>query len=99
MIREVTHHIGVLKVSLHIPSAQSLKDKRMVIKSIKDKVRSRFNVSVSEIDGQDKWQVATLGFAMISNDNRYIDSCLQNILSLIESAGMCEVCETDMEFR
>ena len=99
MIDNFTHHIGVLKISLHIPHAQSLKDKRMVIKSIKDRVRSKFNVSVSELDHQDKWQLATLAFAMIGNDNRYMDSCLQNILSLIESTGTCNICETNMEFR
>ena len=99
MINDLTHHIGVLKVSVHIPNAQSLKDKRMVIKSLKDKVRSKFNVSVSELDNQDKWQVATLGFAMISNDNRYVDSCLQNILSLIDSFGTCLICESKFEFR
>ncbi len=99
MIRESTDHIGVLKVAIHIPGAQSLKDKRMIVKSIKDKVRSQFNVSVAEVDGQDKWQTATIAFAMVSNDNRYIDSCLQNILSLVRSKGGCEVCETEMEYR
>ena len=71
-----TTHIGLLYVDLFIPDAQSLKDKRQALKSLKDKVRNQFNVSVAELDGQDKWQVATLGFVMLGNDNRYIDGNL-----------------------
>ncbi len=100
MMEDRTGHIGVLLVSLHIPQAQSLKDKRMVVRSIKDKVRAHHNVSVAELDGQDKWQTATLGFAAISSDQRYLDGQLSDVLSLIErhSAGAL-VCEHKIEFH
>ena len=55
VIQDHTQHLGVLTVSIHIPNAQSLKEKRFVLKSLKDKLRRNFNVSVAELDGQDKW--------------------------------------------
>lgn len=97
MIPEFTRHVGILSVYLHIPSAQSLKDKRMVIKSLKERIKNRFNVSVAELDGQDKWQVAVLGIVMISNDQRFIDSNLESILNFIAGHGSCEVCEHKIE--
>ena len=98
MIQEETQHIAVLSVSLHIPAAQSLKDKRTVLKSLKDRVHKKFNVSIAELGGQDKWQVTTLGFAMIGNDNRHMDASLQNLLSFIEKQHGCELCEHQIEF-
>ena len=98
MITDVTQHIGVLIVSIHIPAAQSLKDKRMVLRSVKAQVANKFNVSVSELDQQDKWQVAILGFAMISNDNRLVDAVLQNILSFLQTFATLEVCEHAINF-
>ena len=94
----MTTHIGLLHIDLFIASSQSLKDKRQVLKSLKDRVRNKFNVSVSELDGLDKWQRATLGFVMISNDNRHVDSSLQNIASLIESHPDVETTDRRMEF-
>ena len=91
-------HIGLLHIALFIPDAQSLKDKRYVIKSVKDKVRQRFNVSVAELDGLDKWQVATPGFVMVGSDNRYIDSSLQNVVSLIESYPEVQITSQRFEF-
>ena len=98
MINDHTRHIAVLTVNLYIPSAQSLKDKRMVLKSLKDKVRSKFNVSIAELYCEDKWQVATCGLSMIGNDQRYLDSCLQNILSYIESMDGFEISDHQLEF-
>ena len=91
-------HLAILYIDFFIPQAQSLKDKRMVLKSLKDKVRNQFNVSVAELDGQDKWQVSTFAFAMIGNDNRYIEGTLQNILSLTESYHGLEICNHEIEF-
>ena len=96
----MTYHLGLLTVDLYIhTSPQSLKEKRMVIKPLKDKIRQTFNVSVSELDSQDKWQVATLGFAVINRDQRYIDGQLSDILSFVErnSAGAL-ICEHQIEF-
>lgn len=99
MIPDSTRHVGILLVSLHIPQAQSLKEKRMVLRSIKDKVRAHYNASVAELNGQDKWQVATLGFAVINHDQRYLDGQLNDLLSFVErnSAGAL-ICEHQIEF-
>lgn len=98
MISDITQHLGILTVSIHIPHAQSLKDKRMVLKSLKDRIRSQFNVSIAELGDADKWQTAIIGTAMIGNDNRYIDSTLQNIMSFMETYDTINICEYKIEF-
>jgi len=98
MIQDCTQHIGVLTVSVHIPTARSLKDKRHVLKSLKDRLHNTFNISIAELDGQDKWQVATLGLAMIGSDNRHVDSSLSKALSFIERFTGLELCESHIEF-
>ncbi len=98
MTADVTVHFGLLTVDLFIPSAQSLKNKRQVIKSIKDKIRNRFNVSVAEMDRQDKWQTATLGFCMLGCDRRYINGSLEKILALVRSHYAAEISDHQIEF-
>ena len=66
-------HVLLITISLQIPCAHSLKDKRRQIKSLKDRLRSRFNASVAEIDALDNWQQAVMGACMISNDKSYLD--------------------------
>jgi len=65
-------HVLLIKLSLQIPYAHSLKDKRSQIKSLKDKLSSRFNASVAEIGALDSWQLAEMGVCMISNDRTYL---------------------------
>ena len=89
---------GILSVQLLISSAQSLKDKRMVLRSIKDRIKSKYNVSVAELDGQDKWQTAVLGCAVIGNDQKHLNSCLQDILNFIETCRDVEIVDQRMEF-
>jgi hypothetical protein len=60
--------VGVLQVELTIPSADSLKAKRMVLRSLKDRIRRNFNVSVVEVDENDHWQSAVLAVVVVSND-------------------------------
>lgn len=74
-------HILLIKLTLQIPHAHSLKDKRRQIKSLKDKLSSRFNASVAEIDALDNWQQAVMGVCMISNERTY----LQKQYSLVEA--------------
>ena len=97
MISEVKQFVGVLSVSLHIPSSQSLKDKRRVLKSIKDRVRAKFNASVAELGGQETWQRAVLGFAMISNDHQYLEEASQGIVAMIEGYDEAYICEKDFK--
>ncbi len=76
--------IGVLSTKLAIYQATSLKDKRRVVKSIKDKIRHSFNVSIAETDALESMQSAVLTTAMVSNDGRFVQSCLQQVLNRIE---------------
>jgi len=75
-----------------------LKQKRMAIKWFKDKLRSKFNVSVAGLGSHDKWQIAVLWICMIGGDSRYIDSCLQNILSFIDRYHAVDISDYRIEF-
>lgn len=75
--------IGILQVELLIPCNQSLKEKRIILKSLKDRIRNNFNVSISELDDQDKWQKAKVGIAIVGTEKRKIDAVLSNIIEFI----------------
>ena len=79
--------VGICTLELHIPAAQSLKEKRGVVKSLKKRIQNRFNVSIAEVGGQDKWQVATLGMATVSTDAKVIDQTFAFIDNLVTSDG------------
>lgn len=76
--------VGILTVELRMPGNSSLKEKRMVIKSLKDKIRDRFNVSIAEIDDHDKWQVATFGIAYIGTDKVHVDAALSKVVDFVK---------------
>ena len=76
-------NVGVCKISLRLPENQSLKGKRGVLKSITSRVRSKFNVSVAEVDDHDLWQLATLGVCYVSNSKRHINEVLSKVVDFI----------------
>jgi len=67
-----------------IPGCHSLKEKRVVIKGLKTRIRNQFNVSVAEVDYQDKWQRSILAVAAISNEKKHIEEVLNKILYFVE---------------
>jgi uncharacterized protein len=71
--------IAKLTVELSIPHAQSIKDRRQVVRSLKDKLRHGFNVSVAELDDANLWNRATLGFAAISNSSDYLNGQMKEL--------------------
>ena len=77
--------IGLLTLEIHIPDARSLKDTRQVIRSLKDRLRARFNVAVAELDHQDVWQRAVIGVVTISSDAQHLEQSLQAILAASEN--------------
>ena len=79
-------NVGVCRIRLRLPENLSLKGKRRVLKSITTQVRSKFNVSVAEIDDQGLWQLATLGISCISNNNRYTNEVLSKVVNFIADA-------------
>jgi len=97
-MEEQTCHIGILYARIFIPQAQSLKDKRSVLKSLKDRVRDQFNVSIAEIGDLDKWQLSTLALVSVGNDQREIDATLQHLLIFIEQNSPAEITEHEIDF-
>ena len=72
-------HAVAYEVEIRIPSAQSLKDRRQVVRSLLDGARHRFSVSAAEVGGQDTWQSATLGFAVVASEARLADGVIDRI--------------------
>ena len=69
--------IGVLTLDLHIEHSHSLKDKRQVVRSLKDRLRAKFNVATAEIDHQDSWQRAVVGVITLASDRARVEQVLQ----------------------
>lgn len=76
--------IGSCIVTLHIPAARSLKDKRQVVKSLLARVRNEFNVSIAEVDSQNARQMAVLGIACVSSSQQYAHGQLEAVVRFIE---------------
>ena len=89
--------VGTLKVDFHLTDNRSLKGKRKVVRSMVDKVKSRFNVSVAEVGANDKWQKIELGISAVGNDRRHVDSSLNHVLGFLDSLCLAEVIHTEME--
>ncbi len=73
--------IGLLTLEIHIPDARSLKDKRQVIRSLKDRLRGHFNVAIAELDHQDTWQRALIGIVSLSSDVAHLQQSLQAVVA------------------
>ena len=69
--------IALLTLDIHIPHAHSLKDKRMVVRRLKDRLRSKFNVSISEVDHQDLWQRSQVSVVTVGSDEAFLQRVLQ----------------------
>jgi uncharacterized protein YlxP (DUF503 family) len=91
-------NVGVCKLTLRLPENQDLKGKRRVVKSLCDRIRFKFNVTIAEVDNNDKWQVATLGIACVSNSNRQVAQALDQVISYIEESRVdVEMVECEVE--
>ncbi|MDH5394337.1 MAG: DUF503 domain-containing protein [Gammaproteobacteria bacterium] len=90
--------VCVIVIELLIPMARSLKDKRKQIKSLKARLKNRFNLSVAETAALDEWQRAVLGISMISNDRRYLEKQCRGIEQLICECREIEVNKASIEW-
>jgi uncharacterized protein len=90
--------VGVLTLEIQIPYAHSLKEKRAVLRKIKDRLRARFNVAVAELDHQDVWQRATIGVVSISDSRTLLDSVFRQVLSESESVLGDDVADHFLEY-
>jgi hypothetical protein len=89
--------VGVLRVYFMILDAQSLKQKRMVLRAIKDRVRNHFNVSIAEIGCNDKWQLGEIGVATVANDGKFVSAVLEEVKNFLQSNPAIRIIESDIE--
>ena len=89
--------VGAARVELHVHGSQSLKAKRGVVRSITQRVRNRFNVSVAEVGGQDTWQVAVLGLAIAANEALTARRRLEQAIDFIAELHLAEVIDQEVE--
>ena len=83
--------VGTVLLELHIPGSTSLKAKRSVINRIKERLKSRFNASVAEVEYQDLWQRAAIGVAIVGVEKGVVDSTLSRIVRVVEMEDRIEV--------
>ncbi|MCZ6781162.1 MAG: DUF503 domain-containing protein, partial [Nitrospirae bacterium] len=83
--------VGLCTIELYIPDGHSLKAKRQVIRSLKQRMRDKFNVSVAEVGEQDLWQKALLGIACVANESAYVNQVLDQAVNLVRSVPSIEL--------
>lgn len=89
--------IGSLKFRLHLRDCHSLKEKRRVIKSLKDQLGNKFNISVAEVEDQDAWQVAEIGIAAVGTDTPFVQSVLTSVENYVRFFGGVTVIDAQSE--
>ena len=89
--------IGIIKFMILISTSNSLKEKRMVLRSLKNRLRNNFNISVIELDDQDKWQKSTLALATIGSVKTRVNSLLSNIINFLEGCKQIQLLDYEME--
>jgi uncharacterized protein YlxP (DUF503 family) len=89
--------VGSLRVRLLVRESRSLKDKRQVVRSIKDRLRNGFNVSVAEVEAQDHRQLVVLGFAMVSNEVSPVRAAFEQIVAALRAHPIAEFIDHEME--
>ena len=89
--------IGVLRLEIYLPFAGSLKDKRSVLKSLKDRLRGKFNVAVAEVEPDEKWQRAWLGVSTVGTDRRFVDSYLGQVVDWVRATRAAELIRVEQE--
>lgn len=90
--------VGVLQVELAIPDAFSLKDKRRVIQSLKDRIAHAHNVSVAEVGALDEHRRSLLAFAMVGNETRYVESMLSKLVDLVRTVPQVSLIDYQTDF-
>ena len=87
----------LVKFELFLPYCQSLKQKRQVLRTLKDKIFAKFKISVHEITLNDKWQRAVLGYAVVGNETKLVESLAEKIIDLVEESDLGEILEVTTE--
>ena len=91
--------VGVLRLTLVVHGAHSLKEKRHAVRKIVDRVRARYNVSIAEVAENDVWQRAVLGVSAVANDRSFINEVLDKIVRDVETIGVADIVSREMEIE
>ncbi len=91
--------VGVLRLTLVIPGARSLKDKRQALRKIIDRARARYNVSIAEVGDNDLWQRAVVGATVVANDHRFVNEVLDKLVRDVESLAVASLVNREMEIE
>ena len=91
--------IGTLRITLHFPESHSLKEKRKILLSVKERIKNKFNVSVAEIEDNDLWQKSIIGVAVISNDQAHANAVLSKVSDMVNGRPDLIVTDIEMEWR
>ncbi len=89
--------VGLLTLELYLPESNSLKSKRFVIKSLKDRIKNNFNVSVAEIKANDLWQRSVFGVACVANETKLINQTLNGVRDIVLKTPSVELIDSIME--
>ena len=89
--------VGIARLTLFLPEAHSLKEKRMVLRRVKDRAQQKFNLSIAEVGENDLWQRAVLGIAVVGNGRRFVESALDEIIRFVRDEA--EVSNAEREIQ
>jgi uncharacterized protein len=89
--------VGVARLTLFLPEAHSLKEKRMVLRRVKDRAQQKFNLAIAEVGENDLWQRALLGIAVLGNGRRFVESALDEVIRFVR--GEVEVTNVEREIQ
>lgn len=89
--------VGVLRLSLSIPAAGSLKGKRQVVRKIIDRVKARFDVAIAEVGDNDLWQRAQLAIAALGNDRRFVNEVLDKVRGFVDQLYLAPILDQELE--
>ena len=90
--------VGCLQVEVHLPLSRSLKDKRSVLKSVRDQLRHRFNVAVAEVNSNETWQRATLGISSVGQDRAYVEGLLRELTEWLRATRLVELIQVEEDY-
>lgn len=88
--------IGILKIVIFIYNSNSLKEKRMILQSLKGKLRNKFNIAVTEIQDEDKWQKATLAIVGVEKNRNRMNACLSCVINFVGSFNHVHLIDHEM---
>jgi uncharacterized protein YlxP (DUF503 family) len=89
--------VGLANIDIHIPESGSLKSKRHFLKSIKDRIKNKFNVSIAEVGHNDLWQRTTIGVSVVANDKKFANQVLSKVVEQINKEDGVQILDYSIE--